>query len=65
MKLHTWMLAHKVYAALLVICAWVVFAGVTEALDHRILDAVVYFVFGWTFLGDVVMPWVQQKLLEK
>ena len=46
-------------ASALVVAAWLIFSAV---IPSKYVDLIVYAVFGWCFLGSVVIPWIEAKL---
>ena len=53
----------KLYALALTVVGWLLFATATENfLGRQYLDAVVYVLVGWYWLGNTVVPYVEKKL---
>ena len=50
----------KLWALLVVVATWIVLAE--WVVPKLWVDLVVYFAFGWFVLGEIAMPWVEQKL---
>lgn len=53
----------KLWALTIGIAAWLIVSElISEFLGTRVLNAIVYALVGWYWLGSVVIPWIEHKL---